>query len=249
MTTAAVGYQCPECVQAGRLQTRPARTVFGGSLTRDGAASYAIIAVCVGLYLLVAWMGAFGGLSRWGMQPVLIAMAGQWYRLVSSMFLHVGLLHLGFNMYVLYLLGPPLERLLGHARFLTLFLVAGLGGSVASYAFSPLGTLSVGASGAIFGLMAAWIVVARRMHQDATQVLVLLGLNVVLGFVLPSVDWRAHLGGAVTGAVLALVLTTARGPQARSRLPQQVAAVVLILVVLAAVALWRTQEIHSLAAL
>ena len=180
MTAAAVGYQCPECVRAGAAQTRSARTVFGGSFSRDGAVSYTIIGLCVGLYVLVGWLGALGGLSRWGMQPVLIAVQGEWFRLVSSMFLHVGLLHLAFNMYVLYLLGPPLERVLGHGRFLTLFLLSGLGGSVASYAFSPLTTLSVGASGAIFGLMAAWIVVARRLNRDAGQVIVLLAINVAL---------------------------------------------------------------------
>ena len=249
MTAAAVGYQCPECVRAGAAQIRSARTVFGGSFSRDGAVSYTIIGLCVGLYVLVGWLGALGGLSRWGMQPVLIAVQGEWFRLVSSMFLHVGLLHLAFNMYVLFLLGPPLERVLGHGRFLTLYLVAGLGGSVASYAFSPAATLSVGASGAIFGLMAAWIVVARRMHRDATQVLVLLGLNVALGFVLPSVDWRAHLGGAVVGALMALVLTTGKGQQGRDRLPAQAVGVVLILVGLAAIALWRTQELRALVGL
>lgn len=179
------------------------------------------------------------------MQPALIALDGQWYRLVTAMFLHASLLHLGFNMYVLFLLGPPLERVLGHGRFLTLFLVSGLGGSAASYAFSPLTTLSVGASGAIFGLMAAWIVVARRLHRDATQVLVLLALNVALGFVLPSVDWRAHLGGAITGAVLAFVLTSGRGPEGRRALPQQVLGVLVIVGVLLAIILWRTAQIHS----
>jgi membrane associated rhomboid family serine protease len=246
MTAAAVGYQCPDCVQAGVVSTRQARTVFGGRLSRDGGVTFAIMGTCIGLYLLVGMLGAAGGLARWGMQPVAIALGDEWFRLVSAIFLHSGLLHLGFNMYVLFLLGPPLERVLGHGRFLTLFLLSGLGGSIASYAFSPIRTLSVGASGAIFGLMAAWIVVGRRLDADSTQVLVLLGLNVALGFLLPGIDWRAHLGGAVTGAIVALALTSGRGEQGRRRLGQQVLASLLIGVALLAVALWRTQQIQAL---
>lgn len=246
MTSATVGYQCPECVHAGQVSTRGSRTVFGGQLGREGAVTMGIIAACIGLYVLVGWLGAFGGLSQWGMQPARIAVQGQWYRLVSAMFLHAGLLHLAFNMYVLYVLGPPLERVLGHGRFLTLFLVAGLGGSVASYAFSPILTLSVGASGAIFGLMAAWIVVALRLKQDATQGIVLLAINVVLGFVLPSIDWRAHVGGALTGALVALVLTTGRGSQGREQRGRQAAVVALIVVALLAMTVWRTNEIREL---
>ncbi len=246
MTAAAVGYQCPDCVRAGAVTTRQARTVFGGRLTREGGVTYAIMGACLGLYVLIGMLGAAGGLARWGMQPIAIALGDEWFRLVSSVFLHSGLLHLAFNMYVLFLLGPPLERLLGHGRFLVLFLLSGLGGSIASYAFSPIRTLSVGASGAIFGLMAAWIVVSKRLNADATQVLVLLAINVALGFVLPGIDWRAHLGGAVTGAVVALALTTGRGAQGRQRLGQQVVVSLVILGALLALAAWRTGQIEAL---
>jgi membrane associated rhomboid family serine protease len=204
-----------------------------------------IIGICVGLYLGIEVLDLFGGLARWGMQPAAIAIGGQWFRLVTSVFLHANLLHLGFNMYVLFLLGPPLERVLGHGRFLTLFLLSGVGGAVASYTFSPVTTLSVGASGAIFGLMAAWIVVSRRLDADATQIIVLLAVNVVLGFVLTGIDWRAHLGGAATGALVALALTTGRGQQGRERVGQQVLVTALILVGLLAVAAWRTNQIQQ----
>ena len=248
MTAAAVGYQCPECVRAGAATTRQARTVFGGRLTRDGAVTMSIIGICVGLFVTVSEIGMFGGLARWGMQPLAIAVFDEWFRLVSSVFLHAGLLHIGFNMYVLFLLGPPLERVLGHGRFLTLFLISGVGGSVASYAFSPIRTLSVGASGAIFGLMAAWIVVSKRLNSDASQVLVLLAINVALGFLLPGIDWRAHLGGAVTGATVALALTTGRGQSGRDRLGQQIVVTALIAAGLVALAIWRTAEIRALVA-
>ncbi len=195
MTPAPVGYQCPECVQAGVAATRRPTTVFGGQLGRDGAVSMSLIGICVVAYVALGMLNLAGGLDRWALQPVAIALGDQWVRLVTAMFLHSGLLHLALNMYALYLLGPPLERALGHGRFLTLYLVAGLGGSVASYTFSPLLTISVGASGAIFGLMAAWIVVHRRLNADATPIIVLLGINVVLGFLVGGIDWRAHLGG------------------------------------------------------
>lgn len=249
MIAAPVGYQCPECVAGDRAPVRQGRTVFGGRMTRDSRVSMGVIGTCVGLYLAVTVLGLAGGLERWALQPVAIAIGGEWFRLLSAIFLHASLLHVGFNMYVLYVIGPPLEQVLGHGRFLTLFLLSGLGGSVASYAFSPLLTLSVGASGAIFGLMAAWIVVGRRLHQDVTQVVGLLVLNVVLGFVLPGIDWRAHLGGAATGALLALVLTTGRGQQGRERMGQQAVASVVILLGMAAVVFWRTEQIRALAGL
>ena len=181
-----------------------------------------------------------------GYAPPAIAINGEWFRLVSSMFLHAGWLHLGFNMYILYLLGPALERVLGHGRFLALFLLSGLGASVASYWFSELRTLSVGASGAIFGLMAAWIVVARRLDWDVTQVAVLLAINMALGFVLGGIDWRAHLGGAVTGAVVGLLLTTGRGQEGRALAGRQAVAAGAVLVGLLVLAMVRTDQIQAL---
>lgn len=246
MTAAAVGYQCPECVRQGQAAVPERRTVFGGRITREGGVTMSIIGVCVALFVSVSLLDMFGGLVRWGMQPLAIAINDEWFRLVSSVFLHSGWLHIGFNMYVLYLLGPPLERVLGHGRFATLFLVSGIGGSIASYTFSPLRTLSVGASGAIFGLMAAWIVVGRRLNRDTSQVVVLLAINVALGFVLTGIDWRAHLGGAATGALVALVLTTSRGSRAQGKVGQQAVATVAILIGLAAIALWRTEQIREL---
>lgn len=247
MTAAAVGYHCPECLREGAATVRAARTVFGGTLTREGRVTTGIIGVCVGLFLTVSLGGFAGGLADWGMQPIAIALADQSYRLLSSMFLHAGWMHIAFNMYVLYVLGPPLERVLGHGRFAVLFLVGGLGGSVASYWFSPLRTLSVGASGAIFGLMAAMIVVGRRLNQDVSQVVGLLGINVVLGFLISGIDWRAHLGGALTGALVALMLTTGRGSLGTRRVASQAVAIGAILVGLLVLVLWRTAQIRGLA--
>ncbi len=246
MTAAAVGYQCPECVREGAASIAAPRTAFGGRIGRDGAVTTSLIGVCAFLFVTITLLDAAGGLTRWGMQPLAIALDDQWFRLVSSMFLHANWLHIGFNMYVLFLLGPPLERVLGHGRFLTLYLLSGIGGSVASYWFSPINTLSVGASGAIFGLMTAWIVVGRRLDRDVTQIIVLLAINVVLGFFLRGVDWRAHLGGAVTGALVALLLTTGRGRQGRAQLGRQAVSAGAVLVVLIILTVMRSAQIEDM---
>lgn len=220
---------------------------MGGRYSREGAVTKGLIGVCVALFVLVSLGGAGGGLGRWGMAPLAIAVNDEWGRLVTAMFLHAGWLHLGFNMYVLYVLGIPLERMLGHRRFLVLYLVAGLGGSVASYVFSPATTISVGASGAIFGVMTAMIVVGQRLGYDMGQVVTLFVINVVLGFMLGGIDWRAHLGGAALGAVMGAVLSYGRSRRERSRtLLLQSLATVGILVILGAVVVWRTAELRSL---
>ena len=161
------------------------------------------------------------------------------------MFLHGSFLHIAFNMYVLFALGPTLERILGHVRFTALYLLSAVGGAVASYFFSDITTVSVGASGAIFGLMGALVVAGRRLRYDVTQVLVLLGINVVIGFLAPGIDWRAHLGGLVTGAVVAAILVHA--PR-KSRTFIQVAGLSGVLLILVAVAMLRTSQIQELLA-
>lgn len=246
MNAASVGYQCPDCVSAGAASIPESRTVFGGRLTRDGAVTTSLMGICAFLFVTVTLLDLGGGLARWGMQPLAIALDGEWFRLVSSMFLHAGWLHIAFNMYVLYILGSPLERVLGHGRFLTLYMLSGIGGSVASYWFSAVNTLSVGASGAIFGLMAAWIVIGRRLDRDVTQIIFLLGINVVLGFVIGGIDWRAHLGGAVTGAVVGLILTTGRGQEGRRQVGQQTGAALAVLIGLVVLVMVRTTQIQEL---
>ena len=218
MVSAAVGFQCPECVRAGNQGVREARTAFGGRLSPDpGYVSKVLIGLNVAIFLAQTALGRVfesrlflvgltHGFPDLGFQGVA---AGEWYRLVTAAFLHGGLLHLALNMYGLYLFGPPLEAALGRARFLALYLVSALGGSAASFAFNRPGQVSVGASGAIFGLFAAWFVVSRRLGRDVRQLWVLLAINVVLGFVVPNVDWRAHLGGFLAGGALTLALVYA----------------------------------------
>ena len=228
MVNAPVGYQCPDCV-AGAPRVR-VRQVDTTSVTRR------IIGLCVAVYVLggILNVGLFNA-ANLGMSPIHIAGYGQWYRLLTAAFLHGGILHIAFNMYALYALGPGLEHYLGGRRFIVLYLVAALGGGVASYLFSPLNTLSVGASGAIFGLMAATFVVGRQLRADTSQMLLLIVVNVLIGFS-PGIDWRAHLGGAIAGAVTVSAMTRRDG---RGWL----VGVVGVVGVLIALALVRTSQI------
>lgn len=247
MTSASVGFQCPECLAAGTASVREARTVFGGRLTTSSTVTMSLIGICSGIFVVQWLVGVDAVAADYGMWPAAIALQGEWFRLVTAVFLHGSLLHLLFNMYVLYLLGPPLERLFGHTRFLALFLISGLGGSVASFTFSAPNGVSVGASGAIFGLMGAYVVAGRHLRADINQVLVLIGINIAIGFLVPGIDWRAHLGGLVTGAAVALVFS--KVPRGARQTPLQILGCAVIVGVLVVSALYRQEEILALVGL
>jgi membrane associated rhomboid family serine protease len=202
MINAPVGFQCPECV--ANAQVALPKTRFGGSFNTVPKVTRAILITCISIFVLSLLLGSFA--LAFGMIPAAIAQ-GEWWRLLTSTLLHGSILHLLFNMYALYWLGPQLERTLGHVRFAALYILSALGGSVASYWFSDLRTVSVGASGAIFGLITATIVIGREMRTDVSQLVVLLGLNVIIGFLQSGIDWRAHFGGAITGAAIAFIYT------------------------------------------
>jgi membrane associated rhomboid family serine protease len=135
--------------------------------------------------------------------------AGDWWQPLTSMFTHVAVLHIGFNMLALWILGPQLELVLGRARFLLLYLLSGLVGSAAVYLLSDQSTPTLGASGAIFGLMAALLVVARKARADVSQLMVWIGINAALTFFASGISWQGHVGGFVGGLVLAGVLAYA----------------------------------------
>ena len=245
MVAAPVGFQCRACVASAASETVTPTTVAGGQYIANPAVTYALIGINLAIFLLQYLGGIKEVAGDWGMWPVGIAVGGEWWRLLTGAFLHGSLLHIAFNMYILFALGPTLERVLGHGRYLLLYVLAALGGGVASYAFSEMRTVSVGASGAIFGLMAALIVAGRRMRYDIKQVVILLGINVVIGFMAPNVDWRAHLGGLVTGAAVAAVLVYA--PRAHRNLWQTLG-VLGILGVLIVATMWRTAQIMEFVA-
>lgn len=240
MVAAPVGFQCPECVQQASAQQRTVVTPVGGAVITRPVVTYVLIAVNVAAFAVQMLAGGNVVINDYAMFPAGIAYYDEWYRLVTAPFLHGSFLHIAFNMYVLYALGPTLERILGHGRFVAMYLVSALGGAVVSFMISDQCTASVGASGAIFGLMGALVVAGRRLRYDVTQVLILLAINVAIGFFAPNIDWRAHLGGLLTGAVVAAILVYA--PRARRVLWQALGVGGLVLI-LVALALWRSNEI------
>jgi membrane associated rhomboid family serine protease len=226
MRQAAVGFQCPECVAEGQRSTRQARTAYGGRRpAKPGTVTLALIGVNAVVFLAVL---ATGGSRGWvmnlfallptsalglvdGMPTVIRGVAdGAYWQPLTSMFTHVQIWHIGFNMMALYLLGPQMEAMLGRARFAALYLLAGLVGSATVYWLAAPTSQTIGASGAIFGLMGALLVVAIRVRGDVQGLLILVGINVAItvwgrGFI----SWQGHLGGFVGGLVLALVLVYA----------------------------------------
>lgn len=135
--------------------------------------------------------------------------AGEWYRIFTAALLHGSVMHLAFNMYALYLFGPRLEQQVGSPAFLALYVAAAGGGGMVSYALGPLNQISIGASGAIFGLFGAWIFVAWKMRGTPggksmfNQLGVLLAINLALPLLVDGIDWRAHLGGLGAGMLIA----------------------------------------------
>ena len=245
MTSASVGFQCPDCVAAGRASVREPRTRLGARIPSNSYVSIGLIGASVLAFIWQNIAGINQSATNYGMFPAAIAANGEYYRLFTAMFLHGSILHIGFNMYVLYIFGPQLESVLGHVRFGVLYLLAGLGGSIASFWFSDPYVVSVGASGAIFGLMGAYAVVGKRLGMDTRQAMGLIGINLVLGFVLSGVDWRAHIGGLITGAVVAWVMAYA---PVRNRVLVQVAGVLAVCAVLVVLTVVRDQQLTALLA-
>ncbi|MEU8166650.1 rhomboid family intramembrane serine protease [Micromonospora sp. NPDC049004] len=269
MREASVGHQCPECVNEGRRTVRPARTAFGGGTAgRHGYVTKGIIALNVLVMLLSiasdrggdAALGGsgFGGLmgggtplTNWGSVLGLAVLPdgtlggiaeGQWYRLITAMFLHYGVIHLLLNMWALWVLGRSLEANLGPLRFGALYLVAGLGGNVAAYLFSAQNSATAGASTAVFGLFAALIIIERKLGRDISQVIPILVINLVFTLTVPGISIPGHLGGLVVGGAMAAVLAYA--PRGRRTLVQGVGGAIILLILLGLV-LFRTAQLLS----
>jgi membrane associated rhomboid family serine protease len=196
--------------------------MYGGRVNRGGVdATRVLIGLNVVVFVItVASGGGFASGSgtssiydRFALIPPAVA-AGDWWRLGTSMFLHYGIWHIAFNMWALYVIGTPLEQWLGRLRYLTLYFLSGLGGSVLSFATGPLASRSAGASGAIFGLFGAFFVISRRRGLETGGIVGLIAINLVLSFTFSNIDWRGHVGGLIVGLVVGAVLSWAPpGPQ------------------------------------
>jgi len=257
MVSASVGFQCPECVrEASRTAPQP-RTVAGGTIAGD---QRLVTKILIGLNLavflavlankdLVNQLGLFGpcytfdngtaqGVVHCGVGA---DHPGQWYRMITSVFLHQEFAHIGFNMLALWWIGAPLEAVLGRARYLALYLISGLGGSALVLLLAP-DTLTLGASGAIFGLFGATAVFVKRLRQDMRPVLMLLGLNLLFTFTWSNISWQGHIGGLVTGVLVAIGMAYA--PRERRRQVQW-GTCVAVLVAVIAVSAYAVSQISS----
>jgi membrane associated rhomboid family serine protease len=173
------------------------------------SATYSLIAVICGAYLLQMVTPSIE------MHLVLpnfdyLKATNEWYRLFTVALVHAGLLHLGFNMYALMILGNPLEAAFGKSKILIIFFSSLLTGSLASTYFASASSYSVGASGAIFGLFGAMVIVGKSIGADVRSIYVIIGINFAIGFALGGVDWHAHLGGLIGGLISAQLVLKRR---------------------------------------
>lgn len=205
MHEAPVGWQCSACLKQGArisptVRWRPRGYGRLGN-TRVTPVVAALIAINAGVFL---WEETkyINVVDRFGMWPQGVHYLHQWYRLVTAAFLHAGWEHILLNMFTLAIVGPAVEAELGKIRFAALYLLAAVGGSVGSYLLSNSNEVGIGASGAIFGVMGAYYVLARARRWDMSAITGLVVINLVLGFAVAGIDWRAHLGGLVTGGLV-----------------------------------------------
>lgn len=213
---ASVGQKCPECAAPqSRARVIHARNVIGRPSFQTAPVSFTIIGVTTAVF--VAGLLS-SDIQHWLMQNLsqanFLVAQGDWYRTFTAALLHGGFLHIGFNMYALYLFGPRLEQQVGGKAFAALYLAsAGVGGMVA-YAFGPTAQVTIGASGAIFGLFGAWMFVAWKMRNTPggrsmfNQLGILLLLNMALPLFVPNIAWRAHFGGFAAGILIAWLWST-----------------------------------------
>lgn len=202
---AAVGIQCVDCVREQKRSAPQRRSALGAKL-RSGApvVTYTLLGITIAAFVLQNAIGSFTA-DMWFV-PILAK--HEPYRFLSAAFVHApnNFLHIAFNMYALWIIGPFLEAMLGRVRFIALYLIAAIGGSTAVLLLtnSPetFVTPVLGASGAIFGLFSAVLIVMRRIGREATQIFIVIALNVVIGFVVPGISWQGHFGGLVVGAIL-----------------------------------------------
>jgi membrane associated rhomboid family serine protease len=192
----------------------PGRTGVVGS-TNPTPIVLAIIAVNVVVFLLERFGTDTSVVNRYAMWPAAVHIQSEYYRAFTAMWLHANFLHIFFNMLALLIVGPAVEVLLGRLRFLALYLIAGIGGSVCSYLLSQPNVAGIGASGAIMGVLGAYVVLAGRRHLPMAPVVGLLVINFAIGFT-GGIDWRAHLGGLFTGSMLAFLYDYAGGLRDRA---------------------------------
>ncbi|MFE6711638.1 rhomboid family intramembrane serine protease [Streptomyces sp. NPDC057695] len=242
MVSASVGFQCPDCVRSGSgtghaADANQPRTLAGGRVASDGRlVTKILIGINLAVYLAVL---AFGDrlvdelvLIGYAYSPALGELVGvadgEWYRLLTSTVLHQEVWHILFNVLGLWVIGGIVEPELGRIRYAALCLLSGLSGSVLAYLVAAQNQPSLGASGVVYGLIGAWVVLARRQRHDMRPVVLFVALSLLMTFTRPGISWEAHVGGLVAGAVVTYALVHA--PRARRNLVQYGALSLVLLI-------------------
>ncbi|MHB1009037.1 MAG: rhomboid family intramembrane serine protease [Propionibacteriaceae bacterium] len=261
MVDAAVGFQCPECTRQGARETRQGLLPYGGYPSRDPRLTSIVLIVVNVVVWLLASRGSLG--DHLGLAPRGVCLAandptsyypgalqaactanggawvagvssGAWWQVVTSVFTHLTFVHLAVNMVSLFVIGPIIERVLGRTRFLVLYGISGLAGSASVMWLTSPDASTVGASGALFGLMGALLLLSYKAKGNFVQVLVVLGANVAFTlFYVGTISWQGHFGGLAGGLVAAWVIAYA--PRERRRQVQVYGLAALTILILAAI--------------
>jgi membrane associated rhomboid family serine protease len=203
MNSAAVGFQCPECFHQGVKSIPRTRTSLGGVARGNGqVVSMTLLALNVLVFVAVQSDRAL--LDYLYLVPAWVEIEP--WRLLTSAFTHLQIFHIFANLFMLWQIGPPLEMMLGRLRFTVLYLASALGGGVAVWILSSPGQATLGASGAVLGLVGALLVISRARGMNVTWILVYVAITAVISVIIPNISWEGHLGGFVTGAALAYLI-------------------------------------------
>lgn len=215
---------------------RVGKTPYGGNRSGNPALT-SMVLIALNVAVWIAIMATGGGssslLRELALWPIAVADGDVW-QLLTSAFTHFHVWHIGLNMLILWFVGPGLEQVLGRTRFLALYLVSALTASVFVYWLSPALTLTLGASGAIFGMLGAMLIIIWKIGGDLQPLLIWLGLNAFITFTVPNVSWQGHLGGFIGGVLIAALIVFA--PRNRRALIQWSSLAALVGVLLVATA-------------
>ncbi len=210
---APVGVLCVDCARAADQAARLSRNSLGFKRGRSKPyLTYGLIAANVLFYLYGISLGMQEWQFTYGFAPLL---SDEWYRWLTSGFVHGSLLHIGLNMFMLFQFGTQLEQIIGRWRFALLYALSLVGGSIAINILGAPNQLHVGASGAIFGLFAAYGVLLYRLKLPWQSLATTAGIWLVAGLFIPGISWQGHLGGAIAGGAVMAILVAARSVAAK----------------------------------
>lgn len=206
--------------------------------------TYILLAINVLIFMLLELVGdstSTETLINFGAKYNPAIIDGEWWRIISSMFLHIGLFHLLMNMLALFYLGTMVERIYGSVRFLIIYMLAGIGGGAASFAFST--HVSAGASGALFGLFGALLffgIINKKLFFQTMGkgIIVLIGINLIFGFTMPQIDNGAHIGGLITGFIASVIVFMPK----RKKIVYQILALISYLLIIASLGVFGIQH-------